>query len=77
MMKVADATDTIAAPGDKPKAIKAINKTALDDFSPVMFVRGTNQSAISFGIGPIDEIHEEAKDWIELWDADEMPPGLR
>lgn len=77
MMKVADAADAIAAPGEKPKAMQAITSTALDDFSPVMFVNGTNQSAISFGIGPISQIHEEATDWIELWDADEMPPGLK
>lgn len=76
-MNVSDAANAIAAPGDKPKAIQAIANTAMDDFSPVKYVRGTNRTAISFRNGPIAQLHDEARDWINMWDENELPPGLQ
>lgn len=76
-LNVSDAADAIAAPGDKPKALQAISNTALDDFSPVKYVQGTNRLAISFRNGPIEQIQDEAREWIEMWDPDEMPLGLK
>lgn len=76
-LKVSDAADVISVPGERQKAIQAIKKTALDDFSPVRFVEGTNRTAVSFRAAPIDQILIEAQDWIEMWDEDELPPGLR
>lgn len=77
VMKVADIADDITGSGDRQKAITAIRKTALDDFSPVVFVRRSNQQVVSFGKGHPDQIKQETRDWIVRWDADELPPGLQ
>lgn len=77
VMKVADVADDITGSGDRQKAIQAIRKTALDDFSPVVFVRGSNQQVVSFGQGPSAQINNEARDWIVQWDENELPPGLK
>lgn len=76
-MKVADVADDIQGSGDRRKAIEAIRKTALDDFSPVVFVRGSNQQVVSFGRGHPDQIKKEARNWITQWDASELPRGLK
>lgn len=63
--KVSDAADAIAEPGEKPKALQAIANTAMDDTSPVKYVRETNRTAISFRNGPIDTLLDEAEEWIQ------------
>lgn len=77
VMKVTDVADDITGAGDRQKAISAIRKTALDDFSPVVFVRGSNQQVVSFGRGPSTQINTEAREWIIQWDENELPSGLK
>lgn len=77
LMKVADLADAIAEPGERRKAIMAIRKTAMDDFSPVVFVRGSNQQAVTLGRGSTAQINDEVRDWIIQWDENELPPGLQ
>lgn len=76
-MKVADLGDAIAEPGERQKAIMAIRKTAMDDFSPVVFVRGANQQAVTLGRGSTAAINDEIREWILQWDETELPDGLQ
>lgn len=76
-MKVADLADAIADRGERQKAIEAIRKTALDDFSPVVYVRGSNQQMVTLGRGASKQINKEIRDWIKQWDENELPQELK
>lgn len=76
-MKVADLADAIAEPGERQKAIIAIRKTAMDHFSPVVFVRGSNQQVVTLGRGSPSDINDEIRDWIKQWDESELPDELK
>lgn len=73
---VDDALDAIASPGERTKAYQAVRQTAMDDFSPVQYVEHTGEEAIALGDASTATITQEVIDWIELWDASELPPGL-
>lgn len=75
-LAVDDVLDRIAPDNERQKAYQALRQTALDDFSPVKYVEHTGQEAISLVDAPISQVNQEVKDWIEMWDADELPPGL-
>lgn len=76
-MRVSDLADAIVGGGDRQTAQRAIRKTALDDFSPVVYVRGSNQKWVTLGRGPSKQINKEIRDWIMQWDESELPPGLK
>jgi hypothetical protein len=76
-MKVADVADAIVGAGDRDTAVRAIRNTAADDFSPVVFVRESNQQAITLGRGSATTINNEIRDWIMQWDESELPPELQ
>jgi hypothetical protein len=76
-MKVVDIADDITGSGDRDTAVRAIRQTAADDFSPIVFVKGSNQQVVSFGRGPPAQLKKEAREWILQWDPDEMPSGLK
>jgi hypothetical protein len=44
-------------------AIRAIRQTAMDDFSPIVFVKESNQQVVSFGRGPTAQLNKEAREW--------------
>lgn len=75
-MRVSDLIDAIIGGGDRQTARQAIEKTALDDFSPVVYVRGSNQRWITLGRGPSEEVNEDIRDWLIQWDESELPPEL-
>lgn len=75
-MRVSDLADAIVGGGDRQIALQAIRMTALDDFSPVVYVRGSNQRWVTLGRGPSADINEEIREWIIQWDKNELPPEL-
>lgn len=57
--------------------VSAIERTALDPASPVVFKPGTGRSAVALERGSRADVDARVKDWIERHDPSELPFGLR
>lgn len=73
---VTKVVDAIADPAEQGSAESAIERTALDNLSPVVFTPGTGQSALSLERGDRGTVDARVKDWIERHDPDALPFGL-
>jgi hypothetical protein len=58
-------------------AQSAIERTALDSASPVVYKPGTGRSALSLERGSRADVDARVKDWIERHDPSELPFGLQ
>ena len=57
--------------------VSAIERTALDPASPVVFKPGTGRSAVALERGSRADVNARVKDWIERHDPSELPFGLQ
>ena len=67
----------IAPMGEQGSAKSAIERTALDGSSPVVFKDGTGRSAVALERGSRDDVGARVKAWIERHDSSELPSRLR
>lgn len=73
---VDDVKKAIAPMAEQGSADSAIERTVLDNLSPVVYVDGTGRSAVALERGPRDKVNARVKDWIERHDSDELPRGM-
>lgn len=74
---VKDALDAIAAANDRKRVYHAIRSAAEDAASPIQYVDGTGEEAIALVDAPLSQVKRKVRNWIVMWDENELPPELQ